>query len=110
REFGSHRAQIFFSNHNAHFIFFGLVMSSVQELEISCRPSDWQLSSLAQLIRSSIPPLPVLGRLELCDHYSPQHWQDSIENAQWLELLRPFIFVKDLVLRGQLAQVVAPAL
>jgi hypothetical protein len=51
-----------------------------------------------------------LGRLELCDHYSPQHWQDSIENAQWLELLRPFIFVKVLVLRGQLFQLVAPAL
>ena len=113
RELGSHRAEISFSKRSAHFALFQKhepVKSNGHELEISCRPSDWQLSSLAHLIWSSIPPLPALEHLELCDRYSPQHWRDSIESAQWLELLRPFIFVKDLLLRGQLVELVASAL
>jgi hypothetical protein len=77
---------------------------------VSCTPSDWQLSSLAQLIGSSIPPLPALEHLKLYENYRPLPWQDDIENVQWLELLRPFAFVKDLVLSGQLIRLVAPAL
>jgi len=109
-----HRAEISFSSYNVLFALFskdGLAGSEVLGLGISCRPSDWQLSSLAQALGSSIPPLPTLERLELREnHYQPQHWQDDIENAQWLEILRPFTSVKDLVLSGQLVQLVAPAL
>jgi hypothetical protein len=39
-----------------------------------------------------------------------QHWQDDIENAQWLEVFRPFASVRDLVLHGELLRLVAPAL
>jgi hypothetical protein len=36
--------------------------------------------------------------------------QGNIENTQWLELLRPFINVKDLQLSKKVAPFVAPAL
>jgi hypothetical protein len=77
-------------------------------LWISCEPSDWQLSSLAQVCGSSLPPLPTLERLDICQFR--QHWHDDIENSQWLELLRPFASVKNLVLDDRLAQLVVPAL
>jgi len=108
-----YRAQISFSSYSvlfAHFLKDGQAESKVLELGISCRPSDWQLSSIAQVLRSSIPSFPTLERLELREHLEPQHWQDDIENAQWLEILRPFASVRDLVLSGQLIQVVAPVL
>ena len=109
-----HRADIYFSNYNAVFTLFaenGQDELKVLDLGISCGPSDWQLSSLAQVIGSSIPPLPTLGRLQLREHpHQSQHWQDDIENSQWLELLRPFASVKDLVLCGQLVRLLAPVL
>jgi hypothetical protein len=77
-------------------------------LHISCKPSDWQLSSFAQLYNSAFSPLPALQRLEINDNR--QHWQDDIENAQWLEVFRPFASVRDLVLHGELLRLVAPAL
>jgi hypothetical protein len=80
------------------------------ELGISCKPSDWQLSSLVQVCSSSLPPLPTLERLEIRRWNEP--WQDDLENSQWLELLHLIVFssVKDLVLDDQPAQLVAPAL
>ena len=99
-----HRAEISFSRSYVHFALFsnhGQAESEPLKLAISCKPSDWQLSSLAQVIGSSIPPPPTLERLELRDdHYWPPHWQDDIENTQWLEILHPFTSVKDLVLSG----------
>ena len=77
-------------------------------LEISCRPSDWQLSSLAQVWSSALSPLLTLERLEIFDYQT--HWQDGIEITQWLELLRPFISVKHLVLPKYLVRLLAPAL
>jgi hypothetical protein len=113
----SHRAVISFSSYEVSFVLFqehGPAESKVLELGISCRPSDWQLSSLTQLIGSSIgssiPPLPALEHLNLFEDCGPLHWQDDIENAQWLELLRPFTSVKHLVLPAQLVILVAPAL
>ena len=109
----SHRAVIYFSSYGPFFILFqkhGPAESRVLELGISCRPSDWQLSSLTQLIGSSIPSLPALEHLNIFEDCGPLHWQDDIENSQWLELLRPFTSVKDLVLSGQLVSLVAPAL
>ena len=116
------RAETFFTPHRAEISFSsdivlvtlkenGRIEAEVLVLKILCRPSDWQLSSLAQVIGSSIPPLPTLERLELREgHYRPQHWQDDIENTQWLEILRPFTSVKDLILSGQLVRLVAPVL
>ncbi|KAH9963620.1 hypothetical protein BC827DRAFT_1383141 [Russula dissimulans] len=80
-------------------------------LGISCSESDWQASSLEQVCRSSLPLLSNLERLDIREHrhFSPQ-WQDDMDNSQWLELLRPFIAVKDLYLSEGLALRVAPAL
>ena len=115
REFGSHRGVIAFTSDDVYIVLFqkhGGTESKVIEFLISCRPPDWQLSSLVQLIRSSIPTLPALEHLELRDTFPQQRWQDDImiEHAQWLELLRPFAFVKGLVLSGNLIPLVAPAL
>jgi len=108
-----HRAEIFFSSLSVSFALFqkhGPVESKVLVLKISCKPLDWQLSSIAQVIGSAIPPLPALERLKLRGYHQLQCWQDDIENAEWLELLRPFTSVKDLVLSGQLVQLIAPVL
>ena len=77
-------------------------------LHISCKPSDWQLSSLVQLYNSAFSPLPALQRLEINDNR--QHWQDDIENAQWLDVLHLFASVGDLFLHGELLRLLAPAL
>jgi hypothetical protein len=77
-------------------------------LRISCKPSDWQLSSLVRLCDSALSPLPTLGSLVIRNHR--KYWQDDMEDIQWLELLRLFPSVKDLSLFGDLFRLVAPAL
>ena len=79
---------------------------------IKCTPSEWQLSSLAQVCCSSLSPLQrSLETLDIAHSYTPLgHWHDDMENTQWLELLQPFIAVKDLYLFGELALLVAQAL
>jgi hypothetical protein len=77
-------------------------------LRISCKPSDWQLSSLSRLYNAALYPLPTLKRLEVHDYR--KYWEGNMENVQWLELLRLFPSLKDLVLSGILFQLVAPSL
>jgi hypothetical protein len=81
------------------------------ELAVSCRQSDWQLSSLVQICSSSFPQafIPTVEHLYIievgyCD------WQNDVEKSQWLELLRPFYAVKYLYLSRRFVQRVAPAL
>jgi len=89
----------------------GSVNSMKLELKISCRKIDWQLSALSQVCNLCLPTLSSLERLSVCDsRYRPPHWQDDIENTQWLELLHPFATVKDLYLSRGVALRVAPAL
>ena len=78
---------------------------------ISCRELDWQVSFLEQVCTSSLPPVSVLEDLYIYDHsFSPRVWEDNIDNALWLELLRPFTAVKDLFLSDTIAPRVVPAL
>jgi hypothetical protein len=96
------RARIFFSH--------GCVIVEpfrTLSLRILCEPSDWQLSSLSNLYNSALSPLPTLEHLEIHDHL--EYWEDT-ENVQWLELLRLFTTVKDLVLSEKSFRLVAPAL
>ena len=82
-------------------------------LYISCKPLDWQISSLAQVCNTSFPPLPTLERLDIDiekDRNSLLEWQDDMEDTQWLELLRPFTSVKDLRLSKGSVPFIAPAL
>jgi hypothetical protein len=76
-------------------------------LYISCKPSDWQLSSLAQLYNAALSSLPTLNILEVRNR---QYWEDDMETIQWLELLHLFPSVKDLVVSEKTFQLLAPTL
>jgi hypothetical protein len=83
------------------------------KLRVSCRQPDWQLSSLAQVCSRSFPRpfIPAVERLFIVEDGFPRlHWQDDIENSQWLEVLQPFTAVKDLYVSLKLTQRIAPAL
>jgi hypothetical protein len=77
---------------------------------ISCRQSDWQLSSLTQVCSSYFPEafISTVEHLYICC-WQPR-WQDDIEDSQWLEVLRPFTAVKYLYLSETFASRIAPAL
>jgi len=81
------------------------------DVTISCQPSDWQLSSLAQICTLSLRLLLTMENLNIYEdpHYSPD-WKDDIENTEWSDLLLPFTAVKKLYLSWQFAPRIAPAL
>ena len=81
-------------------------------MEISCRQSDWQLSSLAQICSTSFPRtlIPTVEHHYIHRGAWPPNWQDDIEISQWLELLHPFTAVKDLYISEGLIPHIAPAL
>ena len=78
---------------------------------ISCRGSDWQVSSLEQVCTSC---LLLSSKLEdLYIHEAPYRQlnpKDNVENGLWLELLHPFTTVKNLYLSEEFATRIAPAL
>jgi hypothetical protein len=79
------------------------------ELEISCRPLDWQLSALHQVLNSLFSSLPTLESLKIA--VSREDWQDKIEVTQWREFLHPFASVKNMTLQSKdSVRLVAPAL
>jgi len=83
------------------------------ELGISCRQSDWQLSSLSQICGLSLPRglMSSLEHLYTCEgQHSQLSWQDDVENSEWLELLQPFTAVKELYLSRGFAPCIAPVL
>ena len=52
------------------------------EVEILCRESDWQVSSLEQVCTSCLPPLSTLEDLYIDENsFAPPDWKDSIENT-----------------------------
>jgi hypothetical protein len=110
-----------FKAHEAHVVFCDWVVwvalpqtsgDGRLDLGISCRQSDWQLSSLAQVCSSSFPQTLIssVERLYIENRLSPWHWQDDIESSQWLELFHPFTAVKDLYLSLEFVPRIAPAL
>ena len=82
-------------------------------LKIPCSPDavESHLSSLAQACSTFLPPLPNLECLAI---YNSRlflfQWEHEADNARWMELLRPFITVKDLILDELVASSVASAL
>ena len=79
-------------------------------LRILCRESDWQLSSLTQVLTPFFPSTHTLEHLYMYETYSPPQWRDDIENEQWLEFFEPFTTVKNLYLSKSVAPPVARAL
>ena len=80
------------------------------KVEVSCRVPDGQLSFLAQIC-NSLPLFSTTENLYIHEHLSLRlDWKGDIENAEWLDLLRPFTAVKDLYLSKKFAPRIAPAL
>jgi len=109
-----HRAETsFFSYFDLRISLFqrkGDIDFRVLNLEIIC-DTDSQLLSPAQAWSLLLPPLPSMEHL--CIYTSadfPSQWQHEVEITQWMELLRPFITVKVLVLYKQAVSSVSSAL
>jgi len=85
---------------------------SLLNLQIICEELDQQISSLAQVCRSSFPLISALEKLEIREHHevTSSHWKVDMENARWLELLKPFAALKDLYLTDEIARRVCGAL
>ena len=66
-------------------------------LHIYCKPLDWQLSGVAQVLDSLLSTLPTLESLEIAE-YRDDDWQDEIEVTQWQEFFHPFTSVKEITL------------
>jgi hypothetical protein len=67
-------------------------------VEISCSGSDWQLTSLTQVCALCLPPLSTVETLCIVHRLSPNGRESGIEDAQWLDFLRPFNGAKSLYL------------
>jgi len=105
----THRAQVTFREGEVNVeldVRSGGAFHEISSLAISCRPSDWQLSSLAQVCDSALSLL----TLECLEIDIERSWKDDVEIAQWVELLHPFTSIQDLLLREKSIQHVAPAL
>jgi len=70
-----------------------------RSLSISCKPLDWQLSALPQVLNSFLSSLSTLETLEIA--VSREDWQDEIDIIQWHEFLHPFTSVKKMTLEGE---------
>jgi len=89
---------------------------------ISCKHPDLQLLSLVQICNSSFPQSSIrtVKHLYILEsrEYEEEAWENDLEdwennilqNGQWLQLLHPFIAVKDLYISEKFAPLVAPAL
>jgi len=74
-------------------------------LDIHCKESDSQLSSLAQVCTSCLPFLPTVDRLYIFEGHR------SAESTQWLELSRPFTALENLHLTSKkFAPLILPVL
>ena len=79
-------------------------------IKISIREPDWQLSSLEQVC-NSLPLISLVEDLYIEHLYLERARKiDAIESTQWLELLLPFIIVKNLYLAKEFAPGITAAL
>jgi len=109
-----HRADISLSSFNVRISLFqrkGGVDFKV--LNILWYTSDSHLFTLAQACSWLLPPLPYLEQLGIYRYKSEfwsSQWLNEVEDTQWMELLRRFITVKDLVIDEPFVLSVASAL
>jgi hypothetical protein len=81
------------------------------KIEIECRESGRRLSTLARVWTSFSPLLSNLDNFYIHeDGYVQPHWQDNIENNQWLELLLPLTAVESLYVSKEFVPSIAAAL
>ena len=79
------------------------------DVKINSRGLDRQLSSVAQVCTSCLPPLSILEDLYIYEQ-TRWDWKDDIENGLWLRLLHPFTAVKNLYLSEKVALHIGSAL
>jgi len=82
-------------------------------LGISCKRSDWQLSSLSQVCGSSFPKafISTVEHLYVSKgRWWESDWIDDIEHTQWPGVLLPFTTVKYLYMSSGFAEDIVPAL
>ena len=82
-------------------------------VKILCRKLDWQVSSLEQVCASCLPLLFMLEDLYIYEGPGSRPKSEDLDNIDhwsWLELLHPFIAVKNLYLSEQFALRIGPAL
>jgi hypothetical protein len=83
-------------------------------LSIPCGRTDLQLSSMAQFCSSIFPRalITTVEHLYILENklLLRPHWQDNIENREWLELFRPFTAVKGLYISEEFLPRIAPTL
>ena len=89
----------------------GTVGSRHFSLRVLCEGSNRQVSSVTQICNQSSALLSKVKRLDVKGNNCLQPgWQDGMNNAQWLDLLRPFVAVERLHISERLAPLVLPAL
>ena len=79
---------------------------------ISCKWLDWQVLHLVQILGQSPAMVSNVEYLSIDENdlQIEPGWEDSMEDTDWLELLRPFTAVKRLHVSKQLARHIALAL
>ncbi len=103
---GDYKAHVEFDDNTASVRF-----PSHSAIEVLCREPDWQLSSVAQVCNSCLPPRSMTEHLYIKHQYSRRVWKnDAIENSLWLELLLSFPALKNLYLSKDFAPGIAAAL
>jgi hypothetical protein len=113
-----HRVDTSLSNIDARIVLFrqnGGVDFEVLNLWIHCSlealDSRLSCSLLAQACNTFLPSLPSLELLAIYNSkFLPFRRPCEVDNTRWMELLRPFTTVKDLILDELVASSVAPAL
>jgi len=91
--------------------------SSTFGMNISCKVSDWPLESMTRLCNQLGPLLSQVECLEICgedwdtlDVLDEQEWQETVDDPDWLGLLRPFVSVKSLYMSDRLGSIVGEVL
>ena len=97
--------------------------SGEQEIKvgISCKHQDLQLLSLVQVCASSFPQtfIPTVKHLYILEsreyqdyewRYDSKDWEKYVRNSQWLQLLHPFVAVKNFYISEKFVPFIAPAL
>ena len=79
-------------------------------LRVVCKGLDWQVSHLARILGQSRTLVSNVGHLSIDEDDLQPGWQRDMDDADWLELLRPFTSVKMLHASEQLAKHIALAL
>jgi hypothetical protein len=105
-----HEARVVFSNWDVWITLLPKIHGALK-LVILCEELDLQVSSVVQVLSSSFPQayIPAVECLHIVEDQLDV-CQDDVENIRWLELLRPFIAVKDLHMPCEITSFIAPAL